>query len=84
MKLIWINENPGASADERGYWRSVEGRFNIVPRYRSCVYPDTFEVRDNMEKITSTHNTVRDAKFWAFDRVRRELINSGIQVETAR
>ena len=41
VKLKWINQNPHAQADERGYWRSIEGRFSISPNYRHCVNPDS-------------------------------------------
>lgn len=73
IKLKWINENPGAAADERGYWRSLEGRFSISPRYRHTIYPDSYTVHDRLRDYKTSNDTVRECKAWATDRVTREL-----------
>jgi hypothetical protein len=78
LKLKWINLAPGAVADERGYWRSVEGRFEISPNYRSTVYPDTYSVRDRLRGVQGGHgrltfDTVRECKTWATNRILDEL-----------
>lgn len=69
MKIKWINENPGASRDEQGYWRSEDGRFYTAPKYRSTVNPSHFEVVDTKTKERVTYDRVRDCKGWAQNRV---------------
>lgn len=51
IKLKWINENPSAAPDERGYWRSIEGRFVISPNYRHTIYPDSYTVIDRLKLL---------------------------------
>ena len=75
MKITWINLAPGAPADERGYWRSLEGRFEISPRYRNTVYPDSYKVTDRMAGNQPREvccDTVRDCKDWARIRITNE------------
>jgi len=76
IKINWLNENPGATPDERGYWMSTERRFSISPRYRHTVYPDSYMLDDrNSIDNKQTYNTVREAKQAALDIVTRELAN---------
>jgi hypothetical protein len=67
-RVRWINDNPGASRDEAGYWTSAESRFSISPNYRHTVYPDSYTVRDKADGSKLTHDTVRGCKQWAEDR----------------
>jgi len=76
IKIKWINEAPGAPADERGYWRSLEGRFSISPNYRHTIYPDSYTVIDLLKKGEISHDTVRDCKAWADNKVAREIADS--------
>lgn len=65
IKITWINENPGASADERGFWSSVEGRFYIAPLYRGTVNPAVYYVVDEKTKKSKKFDLIRDCKEWA-------------------
>jgi hypothetical protein len=65
-KMIkWINMNPNAQPDERGYWESYEGRFEISPQYRHTIYPDSYTIRDSMKHSERNFDTVRACKQWA-------------------
>jgi len=81
-KIRWVNESPGASRDEAGYWRSLEGRFGISPNYRHTVNPDSYTVVDNMiresrsgmmAKAKLNADTVRACKEWAQSRIDDEI-----------
>lgn len=83
--IKWINLAKGEGPDNAGHWRSVEGRFYISPRYRSTVYPDSYLIMDNATKImgSSEHcvfETVRDAKDWAEEKIRKSLEIDGVDV----
>lgn len=64
-RIIWVNTNPNAQPDERGYWNSLEGRFEISPNYRHTIYPDSYTVIDRLDKAECSHDRVRDCKAWA-------------------
>jgi len=77
IKINWINEAPNAAPDERGYWRSTEGRFHISPRYRHTIYPDSYMLVDRLaqrgQPDRQTYDTVREAKAAALDTVTKEV-----------
>jgi hypothetical protein len=78
IKINWLNESPGATADERGYWRSTEGRFHISPNYRHTIHPDSYSLLDmlkNREGRRPTYDTVREAKAAALNTVTDEVAN---------
>lgn len=72
MKIKWINQNPGAQADECGYWQSDDGRFDIAPNYRHTVYPDSYELYDNLTKRKMSWDRVRECKQHALRIIERE------------
>jgi|GEM_PF-3921400 len=47
---------------EPGFWHSVDGRFEISPRFRHTVNPDSYQLRDTVTQATTVLYTVRDAK----------------------
>jgi hypothetical protein len=67
-KITWVNYL-NAQADGRGYWRSLEGRFDISPRYFSRVYPLDYQVTDTMRKADVAFDTVKECKRWAQDAI---------------
>jgi hypothetical protein len=80
-KIQWINQNPGASRDEQGYWTSFEGRFDISPKYNHSVNPSSFEIIDMMgerayldnrsvwKPLSHTFDTISECKLWAINRI---------------
>ncbi len=79
MKIKWIRLNPGASADDGNYSRSLEGRFDISPRFRHTIYPDSYQIVDYLKKdasgksIVKCCNRITDCKNWAEEIVFNEI-----------
>ncbi len=82
-KVRWTRPED-AGPEDRGCWRSHEGRFEIDPNYRSTIYPDSYTVTDYVGDYvdhTDVHGrrlrvsrarrceTVRECKTWAERRV---------------
>jgi len=55
-KIKWHYEG------EPGFWHSVDGRFEISPRFRHTVNPDSYQLRDTVIQSTTIQYTIRDAK----------------------
>ena len=67
-KIHWISEG---SSDERGYWKSTEGRFSIAPDFRHTVNPDSYTITDYMAKTSYLdHKMVHVFEKRTFDTVR--------------
>lgn len=70
-KLKWIYK--GVPSDP-GYWESADGRFSISPEYRfdllvkvayGTARAQGYQLRDHSNKRSSSHDTVRQAKYSA-------------------
>ena len=75
-RMKWINLAQGAPADERGYWRSLEGRFEISPNYRHTVYPDSYDLTDKTcvdKHRRMSFNTVKECKQHALQVLNAEI-----------
>ena len=81
-KINWHRTDDSRNdPDNRGFWTSAEGRFDISPNYRSTVNADSFTVNDRMAKQElygqtlynhRTADTVKECKEWAQQIVDRE------------
>lgn len=75
IKIHWINT--GSDSGERGYWESVEGRFNISPNYRHTVNPSHYTVQEKIAKGQSVEynersfDTVTECKVWALGQLQK-------------
>ena len=68
FKINWVNTNIERQDDAYGNWISSEGRFQIFPNYRSTVYPDSYQVSDNLKPAKVNFETVQECKAWAVSR----------------
>ncbi len=68
ITIRWIS-NP----HEAGYWRSVEGRFDITPHFWGRTRPQSYTLADNTNQLVRTYPTVRAAKADAAKRIAREV-----------
>jgi len=80
-KIQWCRTNDCRNnPDTKGFWTSLEGRFDISPNYRGTVNADSFTVHDKMASAKTIHHkyethttyTVTECKEWAQRRVESE------------
>jgi hypothetical protein len=67
-----VHENPGATRDEGGYYRSMEGRFDIAPEHIGRCYPQQYRVHDRLKAAHTAYDTIRQCKEWAAYRLAAE------------
>ena len=75
IKILWIYEG------ENGCWTSTEGRFSIIPGgWRGGVTPDFYEIRDRMDRNSTTRrsSTVTKAKACCLEKVTVDLQRMGL------
>jgi len=76
IKIHWVNlarQEMQRDASARGFYRSVEGRFDISPRYRSTIYPDSFVMKDRIKGDELSSDSIRDLQARALIRVSEEI-----------